>query len=445
MNNRSNLLRNSIVIAIVIGAFILGYTSRGGSLSSFLSNRKEGPVAQTQPAEHGADQGQQKSAEGGGERKVLYWYDSMNPLIHSDKAGKASDGMDMVPKYADEMADMKDMPSGTVKLSDQRQQMIGVRMTEVKKQNITRTIRTVGRVEMDETRISHVHVKNSGWIENLNVDFTGKLVSKGQALFSIYSPDLVSTQQEYLIASRGQQELGKSSYPNVTRGVESLKKSALERLRLWDVTETQIEKLEKTGEVSRTITFYSHISGFVVERKALEHMFVTPDMELYTIADLSRVWLLADIYENELPNIHVGQSAKVQLSYSPGITYSGKVTYIYPTVDMNTHTAKVRLEFANPGFTLKPNMFADVDLSVEYGEHLTLPTEAVMDSGTRQLVFIARPGGYFEPREVKLGARLDNQYIVLSGIKQGELVVTSGNFLIDSESRLSSVTDGMKH
>ena len=445
MNNQSNLLRNSIVIAIVIGAFILGYTSRGGSLSSFLSNRKEGPVAQTQPAEHGADQGQQKSAEGGGERKVLYWYDSMNPLIHSDKAGKASDGMDMVPKYADEMADMKDMPSGTVKLSDQRQQMIGVRMTEVKKQNITRTIRTVGRVEMDETRISHVHVKNSGWIENLNVDFTGKLVSKGQALFSIYSPDLVSTQQEYLIASRGQQELGKSSYPNVTRGVESLKKSALERLRLWDVTETQIEKLEKTGEVSRTITFYSHISGFVVERKALEHMFVTPDMELYTIADLSRVWLSADIYENELPYIHVGQSAKVQLSYSPGITYSGKVTYIYPTVDMNTHTAKVRLEFANPGFTLKPNMFADVDLSVEYGEHLTLPTEAVMDSGTRQLVFIARPGGYFEPREVKLGARLDNQYIVLSGIKQGELVVTSGNFLIDSESRLSSVTDGMKH
>jgi len=444
MNSQSNFLRNLLVTAFVVGAFILGYALRGGSLSSLLSNRADGSSAQAQPSQNSNDQGQPKPEERKKEKKVLYWYDSMNPLIHSDKAGKASDGMDLVPKYADEMADMTDMPTGTVKLSDQRQQMIGVRTTEVKKQNITRTIRTVGRVEMDETRISHIHVKYSGWIENLNVDFTGKLVSKGQELFSIYSPDLVSTQQEYLIASRGQQELGKSSYPNVVHGVESLKSAVRERLRLWDVSDAQIEKLEKNGEVSRTFKFFSPISGFVVERKAFEHVYVTPDMELYTIADLSRVWLTADIYENELPFIHVGQNAKVQLSYSPGMTYTGKVTYIYPTVDMNTRTAKVRLEFANPGFTLKPNMFADVDLIVDYGQQLTLPTEAVMDSGTRQLVFIAKPGGFFEPREVKLGARLDNQYIVLSGIKLGEKVVTSGNFLIDSESRLSSVTDVMK-
>jgi len=429
----------------VIGAFILGYTLHGSTVTSLLSGQKENPAVPTQATGNMVSHEQQRSAGGVKERKVLYWYDSMNPRIHSDKPGKPSDGMELAPKYADEMAEMKDMPPGTVALSAQKQQMIGVRIAEVKKQHLTRTIRTVGRVEMDETRISHVHVKNSGWIEDLNVDFTGKLVTKGQALFSIYSPELVSTQQEYLIASRGQQELGKSSYPNVVRGVESLKNAALERLRLWDVTDAQIEKLERTGEVSRTITFYSHISGFVVERKALEHMFVTPDMDLYTIADLSRVWLSADIYENELPFIHVGQNAKVQLSYSPGMTYSGKVTYIYPTVDPTTRTARVRLEFANPGFTLKPNMFADVDLIVDYGEQLTVPTEAVMDSGTRQLVFIARPGGYFEPREVKLGARLDNQYIVISGIRLGEQIVTSGNFLIDSESRLSSVTDGMKH
>ncbi len=337
------------------------------------------------------------------------------------------------------------MAPGTVMLSPEKQQLIGVRTTEVRRERVTRTIRTVGRVEVDETKFAHIHVKVDGWVEKVFVDFVGKLVKKGEPLFTFYSPELVSTQREYLIARRGQEDLGDSPYPSVAEGADSLLRAARERLRLWDISGEQIQQLDQTGKVQRTLTIYSPINGFVMHRNLYEQVFVTPSMDLYQIADLSSVWVHVDIYQYEVPYAQLGQSATVRLSYFPGKVYTGRVTYVYPTLDPKSRTVKVRLEFPNLDFELKPGMFADVELKINYGVQTVVPSEAVLDSGMRQIVFVAKPGGFFEPREVQVGARLANQYIVLAGLKPGETIVTSGNFLIDSESRLSSATGGMVH
>ncbi len=380
------------------------------------------------------------------QRRVLFWYDPMHPAYTSDQPGIAPDcGMNLVPKYADEVEAMQDRPPGTVMLSAEKQQLIGVRTTEVRRAPLQRTIRTVGRVEADETKIAHIHVKVPGWVEKVYVDFVGKLVRKGQPLFTFYSPDLVSTQQEYLIARRGQKRLGDSSYQDVARSADSLLRAARDRLRLWDISDGQIQQLEETGQVTRTMTIYSPINGFVTHRNLYEQAYVKPDTELYMLADLSTIWVYADIYEYEVPFVRVGQRATMQLSYFPGKSYAGRVSYIYPTLDSKTRTVRVRLDFRNPGFALKPGMFADVELKINYGTQTLIPSEAVLDSGLRQIVFIAKPGGFFEPREVQLGARLENQYIVLSGVEPGDTIVTSGNFLIDSESRLSTAAGGISH
>jgi RND family efflux transporter MFP subunit len=214
-------------------------------------------------------------------------------------------------------------------------------------------------------------------------------------------------------------------------------------LKLWDVTDTQIHTLEETGKAERTTTLYSPISGFVMTRNAYEQAYVTPETDLYEIANLSTIWVYVDIYEYEAPFVHIGQSASMQLSYFPGKTYSGRVTYVYPTLDPKTRTIKVRLEFPNPTYALKPDMYADVQLTIDYGMQIVVPSEAVLNSGTTQVVFIAKPGGYFEPREIKVGDQFDGQYAVLAGLKPGEKIVASGNFLIDSESRLGSAMQGM--
>ena len=346
-------------------------------------------------------------------------------------------GMDAPPNSVETMS------AGAVMLTPQKQQLIGIRTTTVASQPLRRTIRTVGRVEPDETRIAKVHTKFSGWVEKVFVDFTGKLVERGQPLFSIYSPELVSTQQEYLISLRGQKNLADSPYASVSEGAASLRSSARERLRLWDIADKQIEELERSGKASRTLEVSSPINGYVMERKIFDRVYITPETDTYTIVDLSKVWVNADIYEYEVPYVRIGQKATMQLPSFPGRTFTGTVTYIYPTLDMNSRTVRVRLEFANPRMELKPNMFADVEFTIDYGRQLLVPAEAVLESGTRQLAFIARPNGYFEPRELRLGARVEQQYIVLSGVKAGEAVVTSGNFLLDSESRLSTVTGGM--
>ena len=403
-----------------------------------------GDVANVSGMGKSQDQGTAKSTPRG-ERKVLYYYDAMNPSHTSDKPGLASDGMQLVPKYADEDEGIGNMPVGTVKIAEGKQQLIGVQTATVERERLFRTIRAVGQITADETKLAHVHLKVNGSIEQVYVDFVGQLVKKGQPLFTLYSPDLVATEQEYLIARRGKQYLGNSIFPEVSQGADSLLRSARERLRLWDISDDQIKKLDETGEVTRTLTFYSPVDGFVTDRKAFPQTNVTPDMELYTVADLSTIWATAEIYEYEVPYVHLGQQAQMELSYFPGRTYSGRVTYIYPTVDPQTRTVKVRLEFPNPKFELKPQMFSEVLLKIDYGNQLVVPPDAILDSGEKQTIFVALPDGYFEPREVTIGARLEDKVVVLSGLKAGERIVTSGNFLIDSESRLKSAMGGMKH
>jgi RND family efflux transporter MFP subunit len=239
--------------------------------------------------------------------------------------------------------------------------------------------------------------------------------------------------------------LGDSPFPDVAQGAQSLLGAARDRLRLWDISEDQIKKLEQTGEVSRTMTLYSPIDGFVIKRNLYERVYVTPETELYEIADLSTIWVNAEIYEYEVPYVRVGQTATMHLSYHPGKPFSGKVTYVYPTVDPTTRTAKVRLEFPNADLELKPDMYAEVELQVDYGTHVVVPQEAVLDSGTEQVVFVAHPGGYFEPRKIQMGPQVTDRIVVLAGLRPGETIVTSGNFLIDSESRLKSAMGGMKH
>jgi RND family efflux transporter MFP subunit len=379
-----------------------------------------------------------------GERSILYWYDPMHPQYKSDKPGTAPDcGMDLVPKYADEQP--AGMAPGSVMIAAGKQQLMGVRTVEVKRENLVREVRTTGQVAADETRISHVHVKTSGFIDNVFVDYAGQTVRKGQPLFTLYSPDLVSAQEEYLIAKRGEKTLGTSPFPEVAQASQSLLRSARERLRLWDISEEQIRKLDESGEVSRTLTFYSPTSGVVMDRKAFPQTSVTPDTELYTVSDLSTIWVNADIFEYEVPFVKVGQRAEIQLSYYPGKHWSGHVSFISPTVDPTTRTVKARVVFPNPGFQLKPQMFADVELKIDYGNQLVVPQEAVLDSGNRQTVFMARGDGSFEPRQITTGAKLDGKVVVLSGLKAGETVVASGNFLIDSESRLKGAMGTMQH
>ena len=340
-------------------------------------------------------------------------------------------------------ASMQNMTPGTVVLDAATEQKIGVTYTTVRRAHLKRTIRTVGLLQMDEEKISRVHVKVVGWIENVYLNYVGKLIKKGQPLFTLYSPDIVSTEQEYLIARKGQQYLAKTPYTDVSSDANSLLKATRDRLRLWDISDTEIQQLETSGKAARTMTLYSPVNGFVMSRNAYEQAYVTPETDLYDIADLSTIWVNVDIFEYEAPYVHVGQTTQMQLSYFPGRTYRGKVTYIYPTLDPKTRTIKVRLEFPNPGYELKPDMYADVQLNVDYGTQTLVPSEAVLNSGTRQVVFIAKPNGYFEPRDVEIGDQFDGQTVVLVGLKPGEKIVASGNFLIDSESRLGAAMQQM--
>lgn len=335
------------------------------------------------------------------------------------------------------------MPETAFKISPEKQQLIGVQYGLVEKESLSKSLRAVGRAAFDETKIVRINPKIEGWIEDVYVDFTGKLMKKGQPLLTIYSPDLVQTQEEYLLALKSRRQLSESPFGEAVNFSESLVQSARRRLELWDVTEAQIEELEKRGTPSRTMTLYAPESGFVMTRNAFPKQRVMPDTELYQLADLSNIWIVADIYEFEAADIKLGQPATVTLSSYPGRTFSGKITYIYPQVDNTTRTLKVRVELANKDFLLKPNMYADVTLNIGYGNRLVVPQEAVMDSGSEQLVYVSLGDGYFEPRKIQVGAKVDNKYVVISGLKAGERVVTSGNFLVDSESKLQSAAGGM--
>ena len=416
------------VVLVIIGLIAVVYIKRDSLLK-----------AESQSSSSG-----EQAAPAKAELKVLYWQDPMHPAYKSDKPGKAPDcGMDLVPVYENGGAAATNLPEGAFQISAEKQQMIGVTYGEVSYGQMSKTLRAVARLAYDETKTVRIHPKVDGWIEDVYVDFTGKQVQKGQPLISIYSPDLVSTQQEYLLAIRGRRELGESPFKEAAVGAESLYESARRRLELWDITDQQINDLEKRGSPIKALTIYAPTNGFVLARNAYPKQRVTPETELYQIADLSTVWAIADIYEYEAPEIKIGQSATMTLSYYPGKPFRGLVSYIYPQVDAATRTLKVRIEFPNPNFALKPDMFANVELKIDYGNRLVVPQEAVLDSGTDQTVFVSLEGGYFEARKVQLGGRVDNQVIVLAGLKAGERIVTSANFLIDSESKLKSAAAGL--
>ena len=372
----------------------------------------------------------------------------MEPVAQEENAG-----MDMDPAAQDESAGM-DMGAGpaadpvaaagdAVMISPERQQLIGVRTARVVRQNLINTIRTVGRVEYDETRVAHIHTKITGWIETLHVDFTGKLVEPGQPLLEIYSPELVATQEEYLLALRGLESLGNSTFPEVASASRSLLAATRRRLELWDISDVQIVQLETRREPQKTLTLHSPIRGFVIHKNAYEGQFVGPQADLFTIADLEEVWVIADIYERDLPYVRVGQRATVSLSYMPESTYRGRVDYVYPYLEGATRTAKARIVLPNRDLVLKPDMFANVELVANVGSGLVIPEDAIIDTGARQVAFLVLEGGHFQPVNVRIGGRFDGQLQVLSGLEEGQTVVSGAAFLVDSESKLRSAMGGM--
>ncbi len=369
-----------------------------------------------------------------------------------DMAGMDMPGMgkkDAKPSSAGEKAPSDEPPRereaglGMVTLPPEHLQTIGVKYAQVGHRQLEKVIRTVGRIAVDERKLATVTIKFHGWIEDLFVSAVGDHVKKGQRLFTIYSPDLVASQEEYLLAVRSLNQLGRSEFPEVAQGSKDLLEAAKRRFQLWDITEDHIRELEKTGKVVRTLPIHSPITGTVLKKVALAGAHVDPGEELYTIADLSQIWILADVYEYELGFVKKGQTAAVTLSYDPGTVLTAQVGFVYPTLDPKTRTAKVRFELANPEEKLKPDMYANVELTVSLGRKLAIPQEAVIESGQQQVVFLHHGGGKLEPRLIKTGVKAGDYYEVLGGLKEGQHIVTSANFLIDSESRLKSAVESM--
>jgi RND family efflux transporter MFP subunit len=424
-------------------------------------------------------------------RKILYWYDPMHPSYRSGKPGTAPDcGMALVPKYQETEearqyepphhdpnrkivfyrdpaqhsytsdkpglnpetgnelqpvyeGDPASMPPGTVRISAEKQQLIGVRMGIVEMSSESRTIRATGRVAPDESRIAHVHTRIEGWIDHVYVHTTGSFVKEGDPLLTLYSPELLATQQEYLLALKARDTLKASPLGGTANRAESLVEAARRRLELLQFSPQRLKEIEQTGNPVVNVTVFAPASGYVVKRNAFHSQMVKPDMELYTIVDLSRVWVMTDVFESELPSIRLGMPAEISLAAAPGRTIRGAVNYIQPEVDATTRTVKVRVEAANPGLLLKPDMFAEVDLHVGSAPRLLVPADAVLDAGERKTVFVDRGNGYLEPRLVQTGERFGGRVVILSGLRAGERIVVSGTFLVDSESQLKSAATAM--
>jgi RND family efflux transporter MFP subunit len=385
----------------------------------------------------------QASAEPHAPRRVLFYRSPMDPAVRSDVPRKDEMGMDFVPVYEDEATGPVVSGRAMVALSPERRQLLGVRSEAVTRRHLDRTIRTVGRVAMDERRLHHVHTKYEAYVEKLYVNFIGQMVRKGDHLAALYSPELVATQQEYLLAYRAQQRLAQSGIASVAKGGTDLLEAARQRLLFWDVSPEDIEALERSGQVQRTVDLHAELPGYVLQKSAVHGMRVMPADILFDIADLSAVWILADVYESDLATVELGMAAEVTLPYQPGRTWRGAVAFVDPIVEPGTRTVKVRVEVPNGDYALKPDMFADVVLRRELGDALFVPESAVLKPGERQLVFLDRGDGRLEPREIETGARVEGGYAVLSGLAEGDKVVTSANFLIDSESSLKAALSSM--
>jgi multidrug efflux pump subunit AcrA (membrane-fusion protein) len=375
-----------------------------------------------------ADEG--PAATGTSGRKILYYRDPQQHEYRADKPGlNPETGNTLEAVYAD--GPQLSVPPGAIKISPERQQMIGVKFATVEMGGGTRAIRTVGKVSADETRVGHVHTRIEGWIDKVFVDFTGDVVRKDEPMLTVYSPEMLASQEELLLAARARDVM------------PSLFDAAKRRLQLWDLSDDQIEQVVRTGKPIRNITVHAPMSGFVTERKAFPNQKVTPDSDLYTITDLSRVWIVADVFESDVTSIKVGDPAYVTFSGGVAPAIAARVSYILPQVDPMTRTVKVRLDASNPGTRMKPDMFVNVEFGVAGSPQLTVPAEAVLDTGDRQTVFVDLGNGYLEPRQVTIGDRFGDHVTVVRGLSAGERVVSSGTFLVDSESQLKAAATGM--
>jgi len=376
---------------------------------------------------------QSSAAVKSGERKIKYYKSTMMPGEVRQAPGKDSMGMDMVPVYEEEEAAAE---SQIIAVDPVTIQNMGIRTATVTRGPLRRTVRTVGVIDYDETALADVTTKFKGWVEKLYANATGALVRRGEPLFEIYSPELYSAQVEYLLAG---------SSPTNTPGAEGLRVSARTKLKFFDISDDQIAELERTKEPRKTLRILAPQDGFVIDKMVVEGQMVDAGMKIYRLADLGLVWVQAEIYEQDLVYIKLGQEAAVTLSYLPDREFRGRVTYIYPNVDEKTRTARVRMEFHNPGYFLKPGMFATVQVTSELEPSaLLVPDMAILRSGEKTTVFVALEGGKFDPRTVTLGPQAENDtYQVLSGLREGDRIVTSGQFMLDSESQLREAIQKM--
>jgi RND family efflux transporter MFP subunit len=396
-----------------------------------------------------------QSAPAAGQRRVLYYIDPMHPAYKSDKPGVAPDcGMRLEPVYADGGGSAQPLApspqplapgpgSSAIRISPERQQLIGVTFATVEHGSTTRSIRSLGKVTIDETRVAHVHTRIEGWIEKVFVDFTGDVVKAGQPMLTIYSPEMLASQQELLLARRARDLMKANPLASAAEHGESLFEAARRRLQLWDLSDDQIQQVLSTGEPIRSITVHAPMGGFVSERKAFPNQKVTPDSDLYTITDLSRIWIMADVFESDITSIKLGDPAYVIFPNGGPPPLAAKVNYIQPQVDPMTRTLKVRLDADNPGMRMKPDMFMNVEFGIATASQLTVPAGAVLDTGDRQTVFVDLGNGYLEPRQVVIGERLGDRVTITRGLSAGERVVASGTFLVDSESQLKAAAAGM--
>jgi len=419
------MLISLVLTALLTGGFLLYFASDQGA---WLRERLSGEHQLVAVISEGGD--------------LDYWTCTMHPSVKMKEPGKCPIcAMDLVQIRKGSSPDTAAaaVDESLFMVDPRRQQLLNVQTTTVERRPLEKVIRTVATLELDETQIRHVNPKIRGWIEKIFVNFTLQHVEKGDPLFSVYSPELVSTQEEYLLAVRMAEGLSTSSFENVTNGARSLLEATRRRLLLLDITEEQIRALEKTGKVQKSLTIYSPATGHVIQKNAFENMYVTPDMNVYTVADHSRIWAKVEIYENEIPYISEGQAAVMTVPASPGETFRGKVSYVYPHLDARTRTMKVRLEFPNPDLKLKPGMYANIDLRVPLGRLLAVPDSAVLRTGTRDLVFVDLGDGQLQLRRVEIGAKGGDYYEILKGLRAGEKVISAANFLIDAESKVQGV------
>ena len=362
--------------------------------------------------------------------KTMY-KSTMMPKEVSDTPGKDSMGMEMVPfQVCEQTGQEKPLAPGTVKISSRLQQMYGITLGVVENKNLTFSVRNDAIIKYNETKLKDINIRFSGWIQNLYADYTGKMVYKGQPLFTIYSPELLSAEQEYLLVVN-------NPYSANNR---ELVHAAEQKLRLWNITGRQIEEIKKAGKAFDTLSFYAPFTGYIIEKHVLQGQHVDAGQTLFTIADLSDVWAMVDIYENQIPFVQRGQKVSLDLQSFPGQNIKGNIDYIYPYLNNDTRTVKARVVIANPGYEIKPDMYGYATIHDNIGERLSIPEDAVMNTGTRQVVFVYRGNGYFEPHTVKLGEHVDRYYVVISGLEAGDRVVTNPVFLIDAESNLSEAS-----